>query len=326
FFNIEIFAPLRPFGDWKRGITKEKLTDELARQLEDAFPGVIFNFSQMISDNVEEALSGVKAENSVKVIGPDLKVNEEKAGQISDVLATVRGVKDLGMFRSLGQPSVKIVPNRERCARYGLNTGDVESVIQAAVGGQAVTQVYEGEKRFDLTVRWLEPYRNTVRSIRQITGASPDGTQIPLGPLADISEEEGPSVVYREDGFRYTPVKFSVRGRDLSSTIGGAQDAIKKQVHLPYDTHIEWAGEINELKEAMGRLVFIIPLTLILIGILVYTAVRNWVDTMLVILSIPVACTGGLLALLITHVNFSVSAAMGFISIFGIAIQDAILV
>jgi cobalt-zinc-cadmium resistance protein CzcA len=326
FFNVEIFAPLAPLQTWKRGMTKDKLTDELSRELESAFPGVIFNFSQMISDNVEEALSGVKAENSVKVVGPDLKINEQKADEISDVLATVHGVKDLGMFRSLGQPSVKIVPDRERSARYGLNTGDVEAVIAAAVGGQAVTQVYEGEKRFDLTVRWLEPYRNTVRAIRQITIATPDGTQIPLGQLADITEEEGPSVIYREDGFRYTPVKFSIRGRDLSSTIKEAQSAIANKVHLPYDTHIEWAGEINELKEAMGRLVFIIPLTLILIGILVYTAVRNWIDTLLVILSIPVACTGGMLALLVTRVNFSVSAAMGFISIFGIAIQDAILV
>src|SRR5262249_20343134 len=148
--------------------------------------------------------------------------------------------------------------------------------------------------------RWLEPYRNTVRAIRQITVATPDGTQIPLGQLADITEEEGPSVIYREDGFRYTPVKFSIRGRDLSSTIKEAQASIAGKVLLPYDTHAEWAGEINELKEAMGRLSFIIPLTLILIGILVYTAVRNWVDTLLVILSIPVACTGGMLALLIT--------------------------
>jgi cobalt-zinc-cadmium resistance protein CzcA len=326
FFNIELFAPLRPFDTWPRGQTKEKLTDQLSKELEDAFPGVAFNFSQMISDNVEEALSGVKAENSVKVIGPDLKVNEEKADNIVDVLEQIKGVKDLGMFRSLGQPSVKIVPDRALCSRYGLNTGDVEAVIQAAVGGQAVTQVHDGEKHFDLTVRWLEAYRSTVRAIRQIMVPSPDGSQIPLGQIAKITEEEGPAVIYREDGRRYTPVKFSVRGRDLASTIKEGQGQIGAKVRLPWDTHLEWAGEINELKDAMGRLIFIIPLTLILIGVLVYSAVRNWVDTLLVILSIPVACTGGLLALLITHVNFSVSAAMGFISIFGIAIQDAILV
>jgi cobalt-zinc-cadmium resistance protein CzcA len=326
FSNIELFAPLKPFDEWPRGLTKEKLTDDLSRELEEHYPGVIFNFSQMISDNVEEALSGVKAENSVKVIGPDLKVNENKADQIEDVLGAVAGVKDLGMFRSLGQPSIKIVPDRERCARYGLNTGDVEAVVQAAIGGQAVTQVFEGEKRFDLTVRWLEPYRNSVPAIRQIMVPSPDGSQIPLGQIAQISQEEGPSIIYREDGRRYTPVKFSVRGRDLASTIQEAQGSIHDQVKLPYDTHLEWAGEINELKDAMGRLVFIIPLTLALITLLVYTSVKNWVDTGIVILSIPIACTGGVLALLVTRVNFSVSAAMGFISIFGIAIQDAILV
>jgi cobalt-zinc-cadmium resistance protein CzcA len=207
-----------------------------------------------------------------------------------------------------------------------LNTGDIESVVQAAVGGQAVTQVYEGEKHFDLTVRWLEPYRNSIEAIREITISTPDGSSVPLGQLASVTPEEGPSVIYREDAMRYSPIKFSVRGRDLKSTIADAKQRIDMQVHRPYDTHLEWGGEINELNEAMGRLTLIIPLTLIVIGFLVYTAVKNWVDTLIVIVSIPVACTGGVLALLITHVDFSVSAAMGFISIFGIAIQDAILV
>jgi cobalt-zinc-cadmium resistance protein CzcA len=213
-----------------------------------------------------------------------------------------------------------------RCARYGLNVGDVEAIVQAAVGGQAVTEVYEGEKYFDLTVRWKEANRASVSAIRQITVAAQDGTQIPLGQLADIRQEDGPSIIYREDGMRYAPVKFSVRGRDLKSTISEAQHEIADKVRLPYDTHLDWAGEINELEEAMGRLVVIIPLTLVLIVFLVYGAVKTWIDTLIVVVSIPVACTGGVLALLITHINFSVSAAMGFISIFGIAIQDAILV
>jgi cobalt-zinc-cadmium resistance protein CzcA len=280
----------------------------------------------MISDNVEEALSGVKGENSVKIVGPDIKINEDKADKIVGVMSGVRGVKDLGMFRSMGQPSIKIVPDRLLSSRYGLNTGDVEAVIQAAIGGQAVTQVFEGEKSFALTVRWLEPFRNSVDQIKKITVASPDGSQIPLGQLATITQEEGPSVIYREDGRRYTPVKFSVRGRDLGSTIGDSQARIESSVKLPYDTHLEWAGEINELKEATERLSIIIPLTILLIGLLVYSAVKTWIDTLLVLISIPVACTGGLLALLITGEHLSVSAAMGFISIFGIAIQDAILV
>jgi cobalt-zinc-cadmium resistance protein CzcA len=326
FQNIELFAPLKPSDQWRPGVTKESLTDELSKELSAAFPGAVFNFSQMISDNVEEAVSGVKGENSIKVFGPDIKANEAYADQIVNVMATIPGVKDLGVFRSMGQPNVKIVPDRKACARYGLNTGDVEAVIQAAVGGQAITQVYEGEKRFDLTVRWLEPYRSSIASIREITVATPDGAQIPLGQIATIGLEEGPSVIYREDGLRYSPVKFSVRGRDLASTIESAQRQIASNVHLPYDTHLEWGGEINELQEATQRLLLIVPITFLLIGFLVYSAVKSWVDTAIVFLNIPLALAGGVFMLLATGVHFSVSAAMGLLSIFGIAIQDALLV
>ena len=326
FHNIEFFAPLKPFGDWPRGLTKEKLTDQLAKELSDAFPGVVFNFSQYLSDNVEEALSGVKGENAVRVIGPDIVVNDRIARQIADVLTGIRGVEDAGLFPSLGQPSVKIEADRSKCARYGINTGDVEATVQAAVGGQSVTQVLEGEKRFDLVVRWAVPYRRDVRSIAGITVAAPDGTLIPLSQLATITEEDGPSLVYREDQRRYSPVKFSVRGRDLAGTIEEAKKRIAEKVTLPYGTRLDWAGQINELKEAEGRLRVIVPITLALIAFLVYSAVRNWVDTVIVLINIPVAIAGGLIALMVSGVNFSVSAAMGFVSIFGIAIQDAILV
>jgi heavy metal efflux system protein len=326
FNNIELFAPLKPFSEWPRGLTKDKLTEEVAKQFDDAFPGVIFSFSQYISDNVEEALSGVKGENSVKVFGPDIVKNEAAADGIVDIMGSVQGIKDLGLFRSMGQPSIKIVPDRRALQRYGLNTGDVEAVVAAAIGGQAVTQVYEGEKSFDLTVRWQPEYRNGISAIQEITVASPDGSVIPLGELASITQESSPSVIYREDGIRYSPVKFSIRGRDLQSTIADAQREIANKVRLPPDSHLEWSGEINELKEAMGRLVVIIPITILLIGFLTFSAVGNMIDTVLVLLFIPIACTGGVLALLITGEPFSVSAAMGFISIFGIAIQDAILV
>jgi cobalt-zinc-cadmium resistance protein CzcA len=326
FQNIELFAPLSPFDKWKHGLTKEALTDELSKELGAAFPGVVFNFSQMISDNVEEAVSGVKGENSIKVFGPDLRANEKNASDIVDVMSSVPGVKDLGMFSSMGQPSVIITPDRQVCSRYGLNTGDVEAVVQAAIGGQAVTQVFEGEKRFDLTVRWLPPYRSSIEAIREITLSSPDGSQIPLGQIAKIETAEGPSVIFREDGQRYAPVKFSVRGRDLESTIGEAAKRIREKIHLSYDSHLEWAGEINELNEAVARLKIILPLTLLLIAFLVYSAVKNWVDTLIVFSNIPIASAGGILALLVTGVHFSVSAAMGFISVFGIAVQDAILV
>ena len=326
FYNIELFAPLKPSDEWRKGVTKESMTEHLSGELKDAFPGVIFNFSQMISDNVEEAMSGVKGENTVKVVGPDLRLNEAKANEIVDVMAGVKGVQDLGLFPSLGQPNIRITPDRVQCGRYGLNVGDVEAVVQAAIGGQAVTQVFEGEKRFDLTVRWASAYRSDLESIRRIMVATPDGAQIPLGQVAQIAKEEGPSIIYREDNRRYAPVKFSVRGRDLASTIADAEAQIAAKVRLPYDTHLEWAGEINQLNEATGRLAIIIPITLLVIAMLVYSSVKNWKDTLIVLVGIPVACTGGILALLVTRTHFSISAAMGFISIFGISVQDALIV
>jgi cobalt-zinc-cadmium resistance protein CzcA len=326
FQNIELFAPLAPFDEWPRGLTKEKLTDELSEQLHTAFPGVVFNFSQMISDNVEEAVSGVKGENSVKVFGSDLIQNEKNANEIVEVMSHVQGVADLGMFSSMGQPSVVITPDRASCARYGLNTGDVEAVVQAAMGGVAVTQVYEGEKRFDLTVRWLPQYRSSLESLRELAISTPAGGTIPLGQVAKIAVNEGPSNIYREDGQRYSPVKFSVRGRDLESTIAEARAKIAEKVHLPYDSHLDWAGEINQLNEAEDRLKMILPITLLLIAFLVYSATKSWLDSLIVFFNIPVATAGGVIALLVTGIHFSVSAAMGFISIFGIAVQDAILV
>jgi cobalt-zinc-cadmium resistance protein CzcA len=326
FSNIELFAPLRPFDEWPRGMTKDKLTEELSAELSAALPGVSFGFSQMISDNVEEAMSGIKGENSIKVIGPSLEVNEKKAQEIVDVMGGVSGVKDLAMFRTLGQPNVKITVDRAACARSGLNTGDVDAVIQAAIGGQAVTQVYEGEKSFDLVVRWMAAHRDSLDAIRRIQVTAPDGSVVPLGQLAAITLAEGPALIYREDGSRYAPVKFSVRDRDLVSTITEARQKIAAAVQLPYDTHLEWAGQINEYGEAMTRFLVVVPLTLLLIGLLVHSAVKTGLDTLIVLLSIPVACTGGVFALLAARINFSVSAAMGFVSIFGIAIQDAILV
>jgi len=325
FHNLEFFAPLKPFEDWPRGLTKEKLTATLQAELQREYPGVVFNFSQYISDNVEEALSGVKGENSVKVVGPDIKSNDSVANAVLATISKVKGVEDVGIFVSLGQPSIKIVPDRAQADRYGLNTGDVEAVVQAAIGGQAVTQVYEGEKNFALTVRWLPQYRGDVDSIGNITVSSPDGSQIPLKQLATITSEDSPSVVYREDGRRYTPVKFSVRGRDLASTIQEAQQKIEDTVRFPPETNLIWAGEINELKDAEARLQVILPITLLVIAFLVFSAVRNWLATIIVLVNIPVACSGGILALLITRENLSVSAAMGFVSIFGIAVQDALI-
>ena len=326
FFNIEIFAPLAQAEHFRPGVTKASIIETLSEQVSRQFPGVVFNFSQMISDNVEEAVAGVKGENSVKVFGPSVQQNEQNAQALVEVMSKVEGIADLGMSHSLGQPSIKIIPDRKACARYGLNTGDVDAVILGAIGGQAVTQVYEGEKAFMCTVRFAPQHRQSIEAMRRITVNTPGGVDIPLGQLATIELVDGPATIYREDGQRYAPVTFAVRGRDLASAIEVAEQNIATKVKLPYGTHLEWAGEINELKDAQKRLSFIVPLTLLLVALLTYTSVRNWLDTLIVLIDIPVACTGGILALLLTGEHFSVSAAMGFVSIFGIAIQDAILV
>src|SRR5258706_1136083 len=232
FNNIELFAPLQPPSTWRRGLTKEKLQRELSAKLREAFPGVDFNFSQPIADNVEEAMSGVKGEHTVKVVGPDLRLNEHKAAEIARALQAVRGIEDLGVFRTLGQPDIRVIPDREAVGRYGLNVGDVMNLVQAAIGGSTGTQVYEGEKHLDLVGRLAAPYRKNLQAIRQILVPTPEGAQVPLGQMAAITEAEGPSLVYREDQRRYGPVKFSVRGRDLGSTIAEAQARAEREVHL----------------------------------------------------------------------------------------------
>jgi heavy metal efflux system protein len=330
YFNIEFFAPFKPFDEWPRGMTKDKLTDELNKELSEAFPGTIFNFSQYILDNVEEATAGVKGANSVKIFGRDIEQNEKYAEQVVEVMRTVPGIVDLGLFRTLGQPDVKITPDRTALARYGLNTGDVANVVQSALGGLTgngtpIVEVYEGDKFFDLTVRWKEQYRSSIEAMREITVSTPAGSYIPLGQIAKIEQVTGPTTIYRENLQRYAPVKFGVRGRDLAGAIGDAAKKIKEQIHFPYGMHLEWEGEIQELKSVEQRLMVIIPLTILLIAFVVYIAVGNWLDMAIILIDIPVACTGGVLALLITGTNFSVSAAMGFVSVFGIAVQDALL-
>ena len=323
--NVEFFCPLKPFDEWPRGLTKEKLTNVVRKKLQDTFPGVTFNFSQYISDNVEEAVSGVKGENSIKISGPDLKVNETKAAQIMAVLGKVRGITDIGTFRTLGQPQIQITPDRTISARYGLNTEDIDGIVQGLIGDYPITQVYEGEKFFNLTTRLQQPFRDNVDAIREIPIQSPDNNFYPLGQLASVSRVEGPLTIYREDGRRFSPVKFSVRGRDLASAIAEAKDRIAHEVKLPYDTHLTWSGEISELESAEARLMLIIPITILVIAFLIYFAVKGWVNMLLVLIDIPIACTGGVLALLATGTHFSQSAAIGFVSVFGIAVQDALL-
>ena len=326
FYNIEFFAPLKPQDEWPGKMPKEELTALLSRQLSEAFPGVGFNFSQNIQDNVEEAMSGVKGENTIKVVGPNLELNNQKAKEIVAVMSSIPGIADLSVVQTMGQPSMIIQPDRAAAARYGINVSDINTAVQAAIGGQAVTQVFEDEARYDLVVRYSEAYRGDVQRIKEIAVSAPDNTPLPLAQLANISLGSGPSLIYREDNHRYVPVKFGVRGADLASVIEEAKKRIQEKIQLPYDTHLEWAGEINELEEARGRLATVIPLTLALIGMLVFFSVRSFWFSSTVLLEVPLACSGGLLALLVTGTPLSVSAAMGFVSLFGVAIQNGLLV
>ena len=237
----------------------------------------------------------------------------------------VPGIVDLAVYRSLGQPNLVITPDRAQCARYGLNVGDVDAVVQAAIGGQAVTQVLEGDRRFDLVVRWQKPYRTSLDAIRAIRIPLPDGGQIPLGQVAQIETAEGASFIYREGLERYVPVRFAVRGRDLQSAVEDAKKTVAEQVKLPEGVHLEWAGEYGELRQANRRLMVVVPFALILIAGVLYAATTSLIDTFVIMAQIPVACIGGIFGLYLTGTPFSVSAAVGFISIFGIATMDGIL-
>jgi heavy metal efflux system protein len=294
--------------------------------LRSRFPGVSFSYSQNIEDNIDEALSGVKAgENAVKVFGYDLENDQAIASQVERVLKTVRGVTDVFMFKSLGQPNIIAAPDRAAAARYGLNSGDVTAIVQAAIGGQAATQVLEQDRSFPLVVRWKPEYRQTIEAMRNIRVNVPTGGNVPLGQIARVDAEEGASFIYRGDLQRYVPVRFSVRGRDLKSAVREAKLRVAEQVHVPEGTHLEWVGEYGELQAANRRLAIVIPIALVLIMGVLYAATLSLVNTFILMAQVPLACLGGVLALVVTGTPFSVSAAVGFISIFAIAIMDGIL-
>lgn len=325
FFSIEFSVDLKPQEQWPAGMTKERLLKVIDQKLNREFPAVNFDYSQNIEANVNEAVSGVKATNSVKVFGPDLSVDEQIANRVNSVLTGIRGVVDLAVYRSMGQPNLLIVPDRKACARYGLNVGDVSAVVQAAIGGQAVTQVLEGDRRFDLVVRWKPQYRESLDAIRQIRVNVPAGGQVPLDQVAKVETAEGASFIYREQLERYVPMRFGVRGRDLASAVEEAKDRVARGVKLPQGVHLEWAGEYGELQAANRRLEVVVPFALLLIAGVLYGATQSLIDTFIIMAQIPVACLGGILGLIITGTPFSVSAGVGFISIFGIAVMDGIL-
>ncbi len=325
FSNIEFFVDLKPTSQWPWGMTKEKLTQEMDDRLRRKFPEASFGYSQYISDNVEEGISGVKGQNAVKVYGPDLDVDENVAGRISALMRAVRGMADIAVYRSMGQPNVVITPDRAACSRYGLNVGDVNAVVSAAIGGQAVTQVLEGDRAFNLVVRWRPEDRESLDAIRRIRISLPGGGFVPLAQVAGIESREGASIIYREGLRRYVPIRFSVRGRDMQSAIEEAKRRIAEGVKLPEGVTVSWAGEYGELQDADRRLMIIVPLALLIIACILYWATLSLVNTLILMGQIPLACLGGVVALAVTRTPFSVSAAVGFISIFAIAIMDGIL-
>jgi len=329
FSNVELFAPLKPFDDWPRGLTKEKLTDQIQAEFNNEMPGVNFNFSQYIEDNVEEAISGVKGSNSVKVVGPNLETITKIAQQVRDQMSQVRGIADLGIFPVLGQPNLNIKIDRARAARYGLNSGDINSVIQAAMGGAVATSVLEGDRQFDLLVRYTPEYRDSIEKIGNIRVAyqtsAGQNAYIPLRELATISLDTGAAWIYHEGMQRFIPVKFSVRGRDLGSTVQAAQEQIAKNVKLPSGYRLVWAGEFGDLQEAKQRLEIIVPISLVLVVGLLYSLFNNVRDSLLALAGIPVAIVGGILALYVSGLNFSISAAIGFVSLFGVSVMNGIL-
>ncbi|WP_445220935.1 efflux RND transporter permease subunit [Bradyrhizobium sp. Pa8] len=332
FFNAEFFAPLKPASQWPGTHDKEELTAQLLKQLDDRFPGVEFNFSQYLQDNVSEAVSGVKGENSIKLFGSDLQALTDTANKIKSVLATVQGVTDLAVFTSLGQPTIQIDIDRAKAARYGLAPGDINATIKVAIGGDTAGDIYEpgSDRHFPIIVRLAPEYRRSAEAIQnlRIGAPGPNGTvtQIPLSEVATISLVSGAAYIYREQQERYLPIKFSVRERDLGSAIREAQQKIAEQVQLPPGAHMDWVGEFGNLQDAIRRLSIVVPISLALIGVLLWFNFGSMTDTLLAMSVIPMAIFGGVLGLLITGTAFSVSAAIGFIALFGIAVMDGIII
>jgi cobalt-zinc-cadmium resistance protein CzcA len=329
FSNVELFVPLKPYSQWPKGMTKEKLINDAQAEFQNELPGVNFNFSQYIQDNIEEGISGVKGENSVKITGPNLETLTQLANAVRDQMAQVRGIADLGIFPVIGQPNLDITVNRTNAARYGLNTGDICTVIQAALGGTVATTILEGDRQFGVAVRYPLEFRDSIEKIRNIKVASQNNgganAYIPLSELATITLDTGASWIYHESGERFIPVKFSVRGRDLGGTVAEAQSRIAKNVKLPPGYRVVWSGVFGELQSAKQRLEIIVPISLVLILGLLYSLFNSIRECLLSLAGIPFTAAGGVLALYFSGINFSISAAIGFISLFGVSVMIGIL-
>jgi len=326
FFNTEYFVDLKPKEEWRPVFhqNKDELIAAMQREL-DKIPGVVWGFSQPIEDNMEEAVSGVKGELATKVFGDDLKTLEEKADGIVAILRTVPGIEDLGVFRVLGQPNLNITVDRNAAARYQINVADVQDAVQSAVGGNALTQVLQGEARYDLVVRYLPQYRDTQEAIERIRLVSPSGERVSLAQLSKVQVSEGGSEIYREGNQRYIAIKYSVRGRDLGSAVEEAIKKVNEGVKLPNGYRLKWEGEYASQKRANARLLIVLPITLLLIFIILYTMFKSFKWSVLIMANVAVAPIGGVLALLITGTNFSVSSGVGFLALFGVSVQTGVI-
>jgi len=324
FYNIELFVKLHPEKEWQTGRTKEQLVEDMNRHLS-AFPGIDFNFSQPISDNVEEAVSGVKGAIVAKVYGKDLAETERLATEIYKTMKPVRGIADLGVLKNIGQPELQIDIDEARLARYGVAKDDVQSIIEMAIGGKAASQVYEEERKFILVVRYDKPFRENAEAIGKIKVPTDDGQMIPISELAAIKTITGPLIIYRENHVRYCAVKFSVRDRDIGSAVDESREKVAKAVPLPEGYKIEWSGDFENQKRATDRLAHVVPVSILLIFCILYVLFGNARDAALVMTNVPFAAVGGILILLATGFNFSISAGIGFICLFGICIQNGVI-
>lgn len=325
FFNTEYFIDLKPRSAWRKEYsTKDELIAAMDARLE-KIPGVLWNFSQPIADNIEEAVSGVKGELAVKVYGTDLRQLEKSANEIVDIMSRVPGIADLGVFRVVGQPNVNLTVDRARADRFGINVSDIQDAVETAVGGKAVTQILDGERRFDLVLRYQEPYRKTIDDISGIRILAPSGERVSLAQLCTVTVEDGASMIYREEGSRYIAIKYSIRGRSLGEAVEEAIRLVAQKVKLPEGYHLEWSGEYASKQRAEKRLALIVPITILLIFLLLYSMFDSLKWSFVVLLSLMVAPIGGLVALWITGNHFSVSSDVGFLALFGVAVQTGVI-
>ena len=324
FYNVQIQVDLKPKEDWKRPVSEENLIDEMDEQLR-KIPGCVYNYSQPIRDNVEEAVAGVNAALAVKIFGTDFDRLDKTADTVMEQLKTVYGIHDLGVLRNLGQPEFRIELNQQLMARYGVNTQDANTVIEMAIGGKAATQLYEGERKFDVRIRYQKAYRETQEEINKLMVPTNDNSKIPLNEIADIKTLTGPAFIYRDNNMRYIAVKFSIRERDLGSTIKEAQEKVDAAIHLPDGYNLTWNGEFENQQRATTTLSQVVPVCLLVIFLILFITYGNVKDSILTILNVPFALIGGILALHITGINFSISAGIGFIALFGVCIQNGVI-